>query len=133
MMGLTPVSMLTQSLRSGPRKKSLALSLSSSSGTFRSFSSEQGSTATAASATAFAKDRWIDDNGIYKHFVKGKFEKSPSTAGGGLHSVINPATNEVVGKVPDTLKEEFESIVATAQSAFLDWKPFQSNSDNVLC
>jgi malonate-semialdehyde dehydrogenase (acetylating)/methylmalonate-semialdehyde dehydrogenase len=61
---------------------------------------------------------WLE-NGVYKSFHKGKFQSSAATS---FHSVYNPATNEEVGKVPDTTKAEFEDVMTTAQAAFEDWK-----------
>lgn len=72
---------------------------------------------TAASAVELSSP-WLE-NGVYKSFHKGQFQSSAATS---FHSVYNPATNEVVGKVPDTTKSEFEDVMTTAQAAFEDWR-----------
>jgi malonate-semialdehyde dehydrogenase (acetylating)/methylmalonate-semialdehyde dehydrogenase len=72
---------------------------------------------TAASSMDLSSP-WLD-KGVYKYFHQGKFVSSSATS---FHEVYNPATNELVGKVPDTTDTEFEEVMKTAQAAFEDWK-----------
>lgn len=54
-----------------------------------------------------------------KNFVGGKMVESQASE----HiDVINPATQEVVGRVPLTTHEEFDSAVAVAKEAYKSWK-----------
>lgn len=54
-----------------------------------------------------------------KNYVGGKFVESQSTE----HiDVLNPATQEVVSRVPLTTHEEFETAVAVAKEAYKTWR-----------
>jgi malonate-semialdehyde dehydrogenase (acetylating) / methylmalonate-semialdehyde dehydrogenase len=107
---LTPIFLLKQTIRSSQRGgRATALSCA------RPFSAAP----TAESIMALSKEHWLDA-GVYKNHVKGAFVtvSSPNT----YHSVFNPATNELVGKVPETSDAEFDDIMATAQKAYEDWR-----------
>lgn len=109
---LTPIFLLKQTIRSSQRVGS-ATALSSA----RLFSAAP----TAESMVALSKEHWLDpETGVYKNYVNRAFvpASSPNT----YHSVFNPATNELIGKVPETSDSEFDAILATAQKAYEDWR-----------
>ena len=107
--------LLRQSFRSHPLQKR-AVSLSS-----RAFgSSANDALPTVDSATALSKEFWLDPKtGLYKNYLNGAFVASEATS---FHSVFNPATNELIGKIPDTTDAEFETTMEVAQAAFEDWR-----------
>ena len=75
---------------------------------------------TVESATALSREFWLDPKtGIYKNYLNGAFVASEATS---FHSVFNPATNELIGKIPDTTNAEFETTMKVAQAAFEDWR-----------
>ncbi|ESO86805.1 hypothetical protein LOTGIDRAFT_194671 [Lottia gigantea] len=53
-----------------------------------------------------------------KNFINGEFVESKTTKWIDLH---NPATNEVVTRVPESTKEEMEAAVASSREAFKSW------------
>ena len=75
--------------------------------------------ASLSTTTSFA---WLDEQtGMYKNFVNGQFVSS--TSAGETLPVKNPATNDVIGYVPETTVSEFDQVVADAQQYFEDeWK-----------
>ena len=108
---LTPVLLLRQSFRSSLRRPVVTLSS-------RSFAND--ALPTADSATALSKESWLDPTtGVYKNYLRGKFVASSASS---FHPVFNPATNELIGKVPDTTDAEFDYVMAVAQAAFEDWR-----------
>lgn len=112
---LTPMLLLRQSFRT-PQLRKLSVSLSS-----RAFGSNAGEVLpTIESATALSKEFWLDPNtGIYRNYLNGAFVESKAAS---FHPVFNPATNELIGKVPDTTDAEFEKTMEVAQAAFQDWR-----------
>src|SRR6187455_1083684 len=52
-------------------------------------------------------------------YINGQFLK-----GGGRkeQDVVNPATDEVIGKLPHATKEDLDLALASAQKAFLTWR-----------
>lgn len=54
-----------------------------------------------------------------KNFINGKFEESQAKQ---WMDVVNPATQEVVGRLPQTTPEELARAEAGAYEAFLKWK-----------
>jgi malonate-semialdehyde dehydrogenase (acetylating)/methylmalonate-semialdehyde dehydrogenase len=54
-----------------------------------------------------------------KHLIGGKLVESRSTQ---WRDVVNPATQEVVARVPFATKEELDRAVAAAQEAFVSWR-----------
>jgi delta 1-pyrroline-5-carboxylate dehydrogenase len=54
-----------------------------------------------------------------KNYINGEFVESKGTK---FYDITNPATNELISKVPETTKEEFDYAVASAKSAFKTWK-----------
>lgn len=54
-----------------------------------------------------------------KLFIDGKFQESQTTQWIDLH---NPATNEVVTKVPQSTKQEMEAAVSAAKKAYDSWR-----------
>ncbi|KAF2899525.1 hypothetical protein ILUMI_06660 [Ignelater luminosus] len=54
-----------------------------------------------------------------KLFIDGKFQESQATQWIDLH---NPATNEVVTRVPQSTKAEMDAAVQSAKNAFQSWK-----------
>ena len=75
---------------------------------------------TIDSATELSKKFWLDPkSGIYKNYLCDDFVASKATS---FHPVFNPATNELIGKVPDTTDAEFEKTMEVAQAAFQDWR-----------
>lgn len=67
---------------------------------------------------------WID-NGTqhYKYFASNQFHltRLPASATH-VMDVINPATQEVIGKVPETTEGEFNHMVRQAQEAYDTWR-----------
>jgi malonate-semialdehyde dehydrogenase (acetylating)/methylmalonate-semialdehyde dehydrogenase len=56
---------------------------------------------------------------ILKNYINGDWVESNSTQ---LQEVINPATLELLAKVPRTTKEEVEAAIKTAKNAFWEWR-----------
>lgn len=54
-----------------------------------------------------------------KNFINGEFKESKATKWFNIH---NPATQELVNKVPQTTNEEFNEAVSSAETAFKTWK-----------
>jgi len=57
--------------------------------------------------------------GTLKNYVGGKWIDSKSEV---LRDVVNPATGEVIAKVPDSSRAEVDEAVAIAREAFLEWR-----------
>lgn len=57
--------------------------------------------------------------GTLKNYVGGKWIDSTSEV---LRDVVNPATGEVIAKVPDSSRAEVDEAVAIAREAFLEWR-----------
>jgi malonate-semialdehyde dehydrogenase (acetylating)/methylmalonate-semialdehyde dehydrogenase len=55
---------------------------------------------------------------IVKNYINGEWVDSK----GPMLDIVNPTTMEVIGKVPDSTKEEFDSAVRAAQAAFPEWR-----------
>lgn len=64
----------------------------------------------------------ILDNPIKEIITIKNFDGDFVGSKGVLHDIINPATNEVIGKVPDTRPEEIDAIIAKASRAFQEWR-----------
>jgi acyl-CoA reductase-like NAD-dependent aldehyde dehydrogenase len=112
---LTPIFLTKQTIRSSQRVVGGAAALSSATRHFNN------AAPTAESTMTLSKEHWLDaETGVYMNYVKGAFvnASSPNT----YHSVFNPATNELIGKVPETSDTEFDAIVGTAQAAYEDWR-----------
>jgi len=65
---------------------------------------------------------WLDQGAkepVYKYWDNGAFVESEAKS---FIPVRNPATNEVIGSVPEQTDAEFEKVMKTAQEAFKDWK-----------
>lgn len=54
-----------------------------------------------------------------KNFINGKFEESTTNK---WIDVINPATQEVISRVPQSTPEELNRAVANSAAAFKTWK-----------
>jgi len=54
-----------------------------------------------------------------KLLIGGKFVESKTTQ---WHEVINPATQQVLARVPETTPEEINAAVASAKAAFKTWR-----------
>jgi len=54
-----------------------------------------------------------------KLLINGEFRDSKTDT---WHDIINPATQEVVGKLPEATREEMEEAVQTSKEAFQKWK-----------
>ena len=85
-----------------------------------SFFSTTSSTSSSSSSTSYD---WLDDKTkMYKNFINGKYATSASALNKDL-VVNNPATNEIIGYVPETTEDEFNKAVEDAQSFFEnEWK-----------
>lgn len=79
----------------------------------RRLKSSQSSTSTSVA--------WLESGGAgdYKNWMDGSFVKSHSTS---HHFVKNPATHELIGKVPDTTATEIDAAVQSAHEAYEDWR-----------
>ena len=55
----------------------------------------------------------------YKNLINGAWTESK---GKPSFDVVNPATQELVGKVPQSTKSEFDSAVKNAKETFKSWK-----------
>ena len=56
---------------------------------------------------------------ILKNYINGEWVESSSTQ---LQEVVNPATLELLAKVPRTTKEEVEAAIKSAKDAFWEWR-----------
>jgi malonate-semialdehyde dehydrogenase (acetylating)/methylmalonate-semialdehyde dehydrogenase len=56
---------------------------------------------------------------VLQNFVNGQFVNSKATK---FYEIVNPATNELISKVPETPKDEFNNAVSLAKEAFQSWK-----------
>jgi malonate-semialdehyde dehydrogenase (acetylating)/methylmalonate-semialdehyde dehydrogenase len=54
-----------------------------------------------------------------KNYINGQFKDSKATK---WYDIYNPATQELVNRVPQTTKEEFNEAVSSAEEAFKTWK-----------
>lgn len=85
----------------------------------RSFSSTSSSS-TKVTPPAPAKQPWLETSPTYQYYQNGMFVDSMGEA---AHPVRNPATDEIVGMVPELSNAEFNTAVQLAQEAFDDeWK-----------
>lgn len=55
---------------------------------------------------------------VLKNFINGEFKESKATH---FYDIINPATQELVQKAPQTTNEEFNEAVESADKAFRGW------------
>lgn len=64
---------------------------------------------------------------VYENFYDGKFVPSNTAH---YYEIYNPVTHEHVARTPQSSKEEFNTVVASAQHAFKTWSkvPLLSNS-----
>ncbi|TDK60907.1 CoA-acylating methylmalonate-semialdehyde dehydrogenase [Bacillus salipaludis] len=60
-----------------------------------------------------------NDTLVLKNYINGEWVSSNSEQ---TLDVLNPATNEVIAKVPVSTKEDLEKAVAAAKTAFKEWK-----------
>ncbi|WP_026576331.1 CoA-acylating methylmalonate-semialdehyde dehydrogenase [Bacillus sp. UNC438CL73TsuS30] len=60
-----------------------------------------------------------NDTLVLKNYINGEWVNSNSEQ---TLDVLNPATNEVIAKVPVSTKEDVEKAVAAAKAAFKEWK-----------
>jgi malonate-semialdehyde dehydrogenase (acetylating)/methylmalonate-semialdehyde dehydrogenase len=56
---------------------------------------------------------------VLKNYINGKFEDSESSR---FNEFMNPALDEVLGKVPISTEEEVNKTVEAAKAAFLEWR-----------
>ena len=56
---------------------------------------------------------------ILKNYVNGQWVESKATK---HFDIINPATQEIISKVPQTPKDEFDQAVEVAKTTFKTWK-----------
>lgn len=56
---------------------------------------------------------------LVQHFINGKFENSKATK---MIELTNPATNEVIGLVPESTQDEMKQAVSCAKEAFKSWR-----------
>lgn len=56
---------------------------------------------------------------VYKNYVNGQWVASAGTP---TFPVINPATQDLIGKVPQSTEQEFNDAVANASDTFKEWK-----------
>lgn len=70
--------------------------------------------------TTTASQPWLPKGSpVYKYFQNGQFVESMGEA---AHPVKNPATNELLGLVPELSSQEFDATVQLSKDAFLEWK-----------
>ncbi len=62
-----------------------------------------------------------NDVAVYKNFINGEFVSSESPDNM-MMDVIDPATNQLVAKVPQTTLEELEYATSCAEEAFVEWR-----------
>jgi len=70
------------------------------------------------------KGDWMDTSSsppFYKYYSDNRFQTSTTSTTSTL-PVINPATNDVVGMVPEISDDEFDTIVSKGQTAFQSWR-----------
>lgn len=86
---------------------------------------KNASTIASSSTVPWSSYDWLeqqsdnDDVAVYKNFINGEFVTSESSS---MMDVIDPATNELVAKVPQTTMEELEYATSCAEEAFVEWK-----------
>ena len=54
-----------------------------------------------------------------KNYINGQFVESKSTK---FYDIVDPSTNKLISKVPETTDEEFGHAVESAKNAFKTWK-----------
>lgn len=64
---------------------------------------------------------WLDEHGTYHYYQNGQWVASQGDSAL-AHAVKNPATNEIVGRVPEMTTDEFDTAVALSKEAFEEWK-----------
>jgi malonate-semialdehyde dehydrogenase (acetylating)/methylmalonate-semialdehyde dehydrogenase len=64
-------------------------------------------------------------HGTIKNYINGEFVESETTE---FIDAYNPATNEVIGKVPFSTVKEVNDAVASAKAAFPEWRETPPNS-----
>jgi malonate-semialdehyde dehydrogenase (acetylating)/methylmalonate-semialdehyde dehydrogenase len=72
----------------------------------------------ATSASAVVAQPWVVDS-KYQYYRNGQFVPS---AGPAPFEVRDPATQELVGAVPEMTEAEFDEAVALARDAFVEWR-----------
>jgi acyl-CoA reductase-like NAD-dependent aldehyde dehydrogenase len=101
------------------------------------------SSSSSVSAVVVPQQPWLEttkniddttDINFYKYFQNGEFVSSAAGGGGGggeellasahnvAYTVKNPATQEIIGHVPELTSDEFNCAVALAENAFQEWK-----------
>lgn len=72
-------------------------------------------------STAGPAQPWLSNtnNNSYQYYQNGKYLTSQ---GSPAYTVRNPATQEVIGTVPELTPAEFDKTVALAKDAFREWK-----------
>lgn len=78
-------------------------------------------------STAAVSQPWLEnDEKVYQYFHNGQWLNSSSTnnmSNDGMHPVIDPSTNELIGNVPEMTQNEFDESVKVAKDAFHnEWK-----------
>jgi len=77
----------------------------------------------AASINRLPDSPWLiaadDDIPLYTNFINGTFLPSSSTS---YIDVTDPATNEIIARVPEATKDELNLATQTAKVAFQNWK-----------
>lgn len=63
---------------------------------------------------------WLNSSGYYKTFQNGTFTESSEK--NIYYSVLDPTTNDEVGKVPEMTTSEFDFSVKSAKDSFQEWK-----------
>ena len=106
--------------RPGSRRLRLLLSAQGSScSSRRSFSSSFSSSAEDPSHDLHHHHPWLTKDEEYKYLHDGSYVESKTKD---YIDVTNPATNQVISKVPELTADEFEQVVQTSHQAFLDWR-----------
>jgi malonate-semialdehyde dehydrogenase (acetylating)/methylmalonate-semialdehyde dehydrogenase len=72
------------------------------------------------SCNSFSTSAFLDGGGKFKYFSDNSFVASSSTTQSSLQ-VINPATQEVIGTVPENTDHEFNTVIAKSTAAFKEW------------
>jgi malonate-semialdehyde dehydrogenase (acetylating)/methylmalonate-semialdehyde dehydrogenase len=65
---------------------------------------------------------WINENNYFCNFTDNQFVTVNNTSSDNIaNTVRNPATQDIIGHVPETTQEEFNVMVAKAGEAFQSW------------
>ena len=78
------------------------------------------STTATLSSPVSIQGPWLDSNQRFCNFTDNEFVEAPADAAT-AYTVRNPATQEILGHVPETSNADFDAVVRKAKTAFDEW------------